>query len=117
MPDDSLETGLSSLGRHSTDATREPLWKKSVRTLVVYVVSLLTLLVLDIIWMKGIAPVLGVDYFAVVEVGRYIFLPAKDFSWNSLDASLSPVLSWRLTHAGYSLSFTCLILASRHDVL
>ncbi|BDA45963.1 hypothetical protein COCOBI_08-0550 [Coccomyxa sp. Obi] len=67
IPDDSLETGLSSLGRHSAEATRESLWKKSVRTLVVYVVSLLTLLVLDIIWMKGIAPVLGVDYFAIVE--------------------------------------------------
>lgn len=87
MPDDSLETGLSSLGRHSTDATREPLWKNSIRTLVVYVVSLLTLLVLDIIWMKGIAPILGVDYFAVVEVRCSVSFCTDDY----LEINLGPL--------------------------
>lgn len=67
MPEDA-ETGLSSLGRHSTEDRSEPLFKKAVRTLIVYVASLVTLLILDIIWMKGIAPALGVDYFKVVEV-------------------------------------------------
>ncbi len=68
MPEDTLETGLSSLGGHSPQAAREPVWKKAVRTLAVYVASLVTLLVLDIVWMKGIAPALGVDYFAVIQV-------------------------------------------------
>ncbi|EIE24319.1 hypothetical protein COCSUDRAFT_62819 [Coccomyxa subellipsoidea C-169] len=67
MPEDTLETGLSSLGGHSPQAAREPVWKKAVRTLAVYVASLVTLLVLDIVWMKGIAPALGVDYFAVIQ--------------------------------------------------
>jgi hypothetical protein len=70
MPED-MEAGLSSLGPHTPQAAREPHWKKAFRTFVIYVASLVTLLVLDIIWMKGIAPALGVDYFAVVKVSSW----------------------------------------------
>jgi hypothetical protein len=66
-----METGLTSLGRHSLGQQAQPAWKRAVRTLIVYVASLVALLVLDIIWMKGIAPALGVDYFAIVKVGRH----------------------------------------------
>ena len=65
-----MEAGhLESLGRHSgLVPDYEPLWRKAARTLVVYLASLVCLLVLDAIWMKLIAPPLGVDYFQVVRV-------------------------------------------------
>ena len=69
--DEAMETGggLASLGRHSDAGTRkDPAWKHALRSFILYVASLLCLLVLDAIWMKGIAPALGVDYFAVVKV-------------------------------------------------
>ena len=69
--DEAMETGggLASLGRHSDAGTRkDPAWKHALRSFILYVASLLCLLVLDAIWMKGIAPALGVDYFAIVKV-------------------------------------------------
>ena len=66
-----METGggLASLGRHSdAGARKDPAWKHALRSFILYLASLLCLLVLDAIWMKGIAPALGVDYFAVVKV-------------------------------------------------
>lgn len=69
--DEAMETGggLASLGRHSdAGARKDPAWKHALRSLILYVASLLCLLVLDAIWMKGLAPVLGVDYFAIVKV-------------------------------------------------
>lgn len=70
--DEGMETGgggLASLGRHSDAGTpKDPAWKHALRSLILYIASLITLLVLDAIWMKGIAPALGVDYFAVVKV-------------------------------------------------
>ena len=68
--DEALESGgLASLGRHSDAGMtpRDPAWKHALRSLILYIASLITLLVLDAIWMKGIAPALGVDYFAVVK--------------------------------------------------
>ncbi len=69
--DEAMESGggLASLGRHSDAGTpKDPAWKHALRSLILYIASLLCLLVLDAIWMKGIAPALGVDYFAVVKV-------------------------------------------------
>ena len=69
--DEALETGggLASLGRHSDAGTpNDPAWKHALRSFILFLASLITLLVLDAIWMKGIAPALGVDYFAVVKV-------------------------------------------------
>ncbi len=69
--DEAMETGggLASLGRHSDAGTRkDPAWKHALRSFILYVASLLCLLVLDAVWMKGIAPALGVDYFAIVKV-------------------------------------------------
>ena len=69
--DEALETGggLASLGRHSDAGTpNDPAWKHALRSFILFLASLVILLVLDAIWMKGIAPALGVDYFAVVKV-------------------------------------------------
>ena len=66
-----METGggLASLGRHSdAGARQDPAWKHALRSLILYLASLVCLLVLDAIWMKGLAPALGVDYFAIVKV-------------------------------------------------
>ncbi len=75
--DEAMESGggLASLGRHSDAGTpKDPAWKHALRSLILYIASLLCLLVLDAIWMKGIAPALGVDYFAVVKVSL-LFAP------------------------------------------
>lgn len=82
--DEALESGgLSSLGRHSDAGMtpRDPAWKHALRSFILYIASLITLLVLDAIWMKGIAPALGVDYFAVVKASSAIASSAPKLSW------------------------------------
>lgn len=86
--DEALESGgLASLGRHSEAGMtpRDPAWKHALRSFILYIASLITLLVLDAIWMKGIAPALGVDYFAVVKVSSALAPSAPDFPSISLD--------------------------------
>ena len=71
LTDESMEGGLASLGSHSTPGTAEPAWKHAVRSLILFVTSLVVLFVLDVIWMKGIAPALGVDYFSIIKVSAH----------------------------------------------
>ncbi|CAK0771938.1 hypothetical protein CVIRNUC_003912 [Coccomyxa viridis] len=98
--DEALETGggLASLGRHSDAGTpNDPAWKHALRSFILFLASLITLLVLDAIWMKGIAPALGVDYFAVVKT-----IQNADVAWRPIGLIAYLIMGWAATFLAYN---------------
>lgn len=43
------------------------------------VAAMILLFLLDLVWIKGLAPLLGLDYFAVVQVGEMTACTRQNF--------------------------------------